>query len=107
MMTPMETTLNRYIESTPGVRGGKPRIAGRRITVGDVATWYLRMGYSLEEIASSYDLSLGSVYAAMAFYYDYQVEIDRQATEDEEFVEALRQQHPSLLQAKLQELRGE
>ena len=93
----LNVPLNRYIEATPGVKGGKPRIAGRRITVA-VATWYLKLGYALEEIASSYELSLDSVHAAIAFYYDHRVEIDRQPREDEEFVETLRQQHPSLLQ---------
>jgi uncharacterized protein (DUF433 family) len=103
----METTLNHYIESTGGVRGGKPCISGRRITVADVATWYLRMGYSPEEIASNYNVPLASVHAAMAYYYDHREEIDRQSKEDDAFVELSRQQYPSLLQAKLRELRGE
>jgi uncharacterized protein (DUF433 family) len=102
-----QITLNNYIESTAGVRGGKPCIAGRRITVADVATWYLKMGYSPEEIASNYDLPLASVHAAMAYYYDHRGEIDRLTSEDDAFVESYRQQHPSLLQAKLRELRGE
>ena len=29
----MKVTLDRYIEITPDIRGGKPRIAGRRICV--------------------------------------------------------------------------
>jgi uncharacterized protein (DUF433 family) len=103
----LEVTLNRHIESTPNVRGRKPRITGRRITVADVAAWYLKLGYSPEEIASIYDLPLAAVHAAISFYYDHRVEIDRQSREDEEFIKAFRQQHPSLLQAKLQELRGE
>ena len=36
-------TLDQHIEITPGVVGGKPRIAGRRITVRDVAVWHERM----------------------------------------------------------------
>ena len=102
----LNVPLNRYIEATPGVKGGKPRIAERRITVADVATLYLKLGYAPEEIASSYELSLASVHAAIAFYYDHQVEIDRQPREDKEFVETLRQQHPSLLQLKIQKLQG-
>ncbi|MHC5729157.1 MAG: DUF433 domain-containing protein [Nostoc sp.] len=50
----MEIVLNQHIEITPGVRSGKPRIAGTRITVADVAIMYLRMGQSLEEIAGKY-----------------------------------------------------
>jgi len=35
--------LDEHIEITPGVAGGKPRIAGRRITVQNVAIWHERM----------------------------------------------------------------
>ncbi|NDJ16897.1 DUF433 domain-containing protein [Myxacorys almedinensis] len=103
----METTLNQHIEVTPGVCGGKPRIAGRRISVADVVIMYLRMGQSLEEIAGKYELSLASVYAAIAYYYDYRSEIDQQMQTDENFVNALMQAQPSRLQARLRELRGE
>jgi aldehyde:ferredoxin oxidoreductase len=37
-------TLDRPIEITPGVLGGKPRIAGRRIAVQTVVIWHERMG---------------------------------------------------------------
>jgi uncharacterized protein (DUF433 family) len=55
----MKVSGDRYIEITPEVRGGKPCIAGRRITVGDVAIAYLRLRQSLEEVAAEYDLILG------------------------------------------------
>jgi uncharacterized protein (DUF433 family) len=103
----MEITLNQHIELTPDVRAGKPRIAGRRITVADVVIMYLRMRQSLEEIATTYDLSLASVYAAIAYYYDHQAAIDQQIRDDEAFVAAFMQNNPSPLQAKLQALRNE
>ncbi len=90
-----------HIEMTPEVRGGKPRIAGTRITVADVALMYGRLGHSLEEIAGTYDLSLASVYAAMAYYHDHRSEIDQAAEADKAFVEAFKRDNPSLLQAKL------
>ena len=102
----MEITLNRYIEITPGIRSGKPRIEGRRITVADVAIMYLKMGQSLEEIAGKYQLSLAAVHAAMAFYYDYREEIDRRTAEGEAFAEAERLKHPSLLREKLKNSRN-
>ncbi|MBN4004717.1 MAG: DUF433 domain-containing protein [Nostoc sp. LPT] len=101
----MEITLNRHIEITPGVRSGKPRIAGTRITVADVAIMYLRMGQSLEEIAGKYQLSLAAIYAAIAFYYDHRQDIDRRTAEAEAFAEAERLKHPSLLQEKLNSMR--
>jgi uncharacterized protein (DUF433 family) len=97
----MEVTLNRHIEITPGVRSGKPRIAETRITVADVAIMYLRMGQSLEEIAGKYQLSLASIHAAMAFYYDNRQEIDQRIAEAEAFVEADRLKTPSLLKEKM------
>jgi len=36
MQTPR---IIRHIESAPGVRSGKPRIKGTRITVSDVVLW--------------------------------------------------------------------
>ena len=96
-----------YIEITPEVCGGRPRIAGHRITVADITVMYIKMGYSLEEIAGKYDLTLASVYAAMADYFEHRAEIDCRLKEDAEFVEAFKQQHPSKLQAKLKQLRNE
>ena len=96
-----------YIVSTPGVRGGKPRIDGHRITVADVATWYLKMDYPLEQIADEYQLSLASVYAAMAYYFEHRVAIDAQTEESERFAENMRQQTPSILQKKLNALRND
>lgn len=52
----MEVVLDCHIEITPDVRGGRPRIAGTRITVADIVIMHLRLGQSLEEIAGKYDL---------------------------------------------------
>jgi uncharacterized protein (DUF433 family) len=100
----MEATLNRHLETTPGVRGGKPRIAGTRIAVADVVLMHFRLGQSLEEIAGKYDLSLAGLYAAIAYYYDHQREIDQSIEEDVAFAEAFRRNNPSPLQEKLRAL---
>jgi uncharacterized protein (DUF433 family) len=47
----MERVSKEHIEITPGVLGGKPRIAGHRIAVAHIAEMYLKMGQSVEEIA--------------------------------------------------------
>ena len=90
-----------HITSTPGTRGGKPRIVGRRITVSDVAIWFLQMGLSVDEIVRDYDLSHAQVHAALAYYYDHRAEIDAREAADVVEAEALRQRYPSKLQAKL------
>jgi uncharacterized protein (DUF433 family) len=101
----MTIALDRYIETTPDVRGGRPRIADTRMTVADITLMYLRLGQSLEEIAGKYDLPLAAVYAAIAYYYDHQEEIDRSIAEDHAFAEAFRQNNPSPLRAKLHALK--
>ena len=101
----MAIALDRYIEISPDVRGGRPRIADTRLTVADVVLMYRRLGQSLEEIAGKYDLPLAAVYAAMAYYYDHQAEIDHSIAADHAFAEAFRNSNPSPLRAKLQALK--
>jgi uncharacterized protein (DUF433 family) len=96
-------TLYHHITQTPDVVGGKPRIAGRRITVQNIVIWHEHMGYSIDEIATQYDLTLAEIYAALAYYYDHKPEIDQTMAEGERFIEELRQKTPSLLAQKLYE----
>jgi uncharacterized protein (DUF433 family) len=103
----MVSTLNAYIEVTPEVRGGKPRITGRRITVADVVVMHLRMGNPLAIVADEYDLSLSEVYGAMAYYYDHKAEIDQSMAESDAFVETMQNQASSPLQEKLQRLKNQ
>ena len=96
-----ELVLEKHIVATPGVRSGKPRLQGTRLTVADVAVMHLRMGQSLEEIAGDYDLSLAAVHAAMSYYYDHREEIEADLAASRAFAEKLEQDTPSLLQRKL------
>jgi len=56
---------------------------------------------SLEEIAGTYDLSIASVYAAMAYYYDHRHVIDEHISADRKLANTLESQHPSLLKTKI------
>ena len=100
------STLDQHIDSTPGILGGKPRIAGRRIAVQHIVIWHERMGLSADEIATNYDLTLADVYAALAYYFDHQAQIDRDIDAEAAFTEALREHTSSKLAQKLQVLRG-
>ncbi|MFN8473417.1 MAG: DUF433 domain-containing protein [Anaerolineae bacterium] len=99
-------TLDEHIEITPGVAGGKPRIAGHRITVHNIVVWHERLGRSADEIASEFDLSLADIYAALAYYFDHRETIDRELDESQTFIGVLREQTPSPLTQKLQERRS-
>lgn len=101
METVMENVLTQHIETTPGVAGGKPRIAGHRITVQNIVVWHERMGMSADEIATDYGLTLADVYAALAYYYDHREEIDASIRADEAFVAELRKRTPSKLKEKI------
>ena len=92
--------VTQHIVSTPDTAGGKPRIAGRRITVQQIATWHERLGLSPDDIASAYDLTLGDVYAALAYYHDHRPVIDAAMRADDALVAELRQQTPSRLPAR-------
>jgi uncharacterized protein (DUF433 family) len=94
-------TLDQHIEITPGVTGGKPHITGHRITVQNIVIWHEWLERSADEIAAEYNLTLADVYAALAYYYDHQHEIDKSIKEREAFVETLRQQTPSKVFQKL------
>lgn len=97
-----------HIAIHPDYCSGKPRIAGTRMSVAVIAEMHLQMGQSLEEIASDYNLSLASVHAALAYYYDHREEIDRRTAESDAFVEELkRNTPPSPLAEKLRTIRGE
>ena len=90
-------TEHAHIERTEGVVGGRPRIAGRRITVADIAVLHERLGHGADEICSEYDLMLAEVYAALSYYHDHRDEIDTQMRESEAFAAMIRTQTPSKL----------
>lgn len=90
-----------HIEITPGVSGGKPRIAGHRISVQDIVIWHERMGKSADEICAEYDLRLAEVYAALTYYFDHREEMDTLMVESEELIQALRLKTPSMLANKV------
>jgi uncharacterized protein (DUF433 family) len=94
-------TLDRHIESTAGVCGGQPRIAGRRITVASIAVAHEMLGQTADEIASAHELSLADVHAALAYYFDHKAEMDEAIVRDREFVAQLQAALPSKVAAHL------
>jgi uncharacterized protein (DUF433 family) len=90
----MKRSVSSHIESTPELCSGKPRIAGTRIRVQDIVALHEFHGMSADEIVSGYPhITLGDVYAALAYYHDHREEIDHQIKDDEQFVEQFRRQY--------------
>jgi len=75
-----------YIEKTPGICGGAPRIAGRRTRVSEIAVWHIRNNISVLETAKRLDLTLAQVYAALSYYYDHAAEIEAELMQERTLV---------------------
>ena len=86
----MEPVTLKHVESHPARCGGKPCVAGTRIRVWDIYVWHELQGESAEEIVHQYpQLSLAAVHAALAYFWDNQVEIRRQMKEAEDLAARL------------------
>ena len=94
-------TGDTHIEITPGIAGGKPRIAGHRIKVQHVAIWHEQLHMTPQQIAKEYGLKLVEVQAALAYYHDHREEIDKDIADDGAFIEEMRKKTPSQLAEKL------
>jgi uncharacterized protein (DUF433 family) len=100
----MTAVISEHVQITPGVCGGKPRIAGHRIRVQDIVVWYEQLNMSPDEIVYHYpSITLADVHAALAYYYDHLDEIRQDIRASEAFTSQLAAQTPSILQRKLKE----
>src|SRR5215831_12087226 len=76
--------IGTLIDREPGVRGGRPKIAGTGLTVRRIIGWY-KMGMSPEEIALEYPhINLAQVHAALAYYHANREEIEADIADEEQ-----------------------
>jgi uncharacterized protein (DUF433 family) len=86
----MENLFQAHIEITPGICGGRPRIAGHRIRVQDIVAWYEVGGQTPEQIVADFpQITLGDVHAALAYYYDHYDEMRRLIEEDDSYADRM------------------
>ena len=64
------------VVSDPEVRGGRPVIAGTTLRVSDLAAYHILAGLAPEQLSVQFDLDLGRVHAALAYYYQHKPAID-------------------------------
>ena len=77
------------IVSTDGVLGGKPRLAGRRISVLQVAEMVLDDALAPETVADQLDCTLAEVHAALTYYYANVDEMETYRRRREELLNSL------------------
>lgn len=71
------------IYRNPNVRGGRPCIVGTGLRVMDLVSAMRWNGRSPEQMADDYQITLGQVHAALAYYYCNLAEIDADIRESE------------------------
>lgn len=59
------------IDRDPEKQGGEPCVAGTRVPVRRIGQLVDTDGFAPADIADRYDLSLGDVHRALAYYYDH------------------------------------
>jgi uncharacterized protein (DUF433 family) len=100
----MADVIREHIEIVQGVGGAKPRIAGHRVRVQDVAIWHEKLGMSPDEIVDRYPtITLADVHAALAYYWDHRAEIERAIAEERALDDEIRRRTSSLVQEKLRQ----
>lgn len=73
---PAEKTEHPHVVRTEGVCGGRPHLAGSRVSVRTIAE-LLRRGETAEEIAASYPhLDPAAIYDALSYYLDHREETE-------------------------------
>src|SRR5690554_3275961 len=94
--------INRhYIDRRANIADGKAIIRDTRVPVSTVARMYVQFGWSVEQISSAYrNLTLAQIHAALAYYYENQVELDAELTAKNEALDALRGQYSTQPTAK-------
>lgn len=98
----MVDVIRAHIEIVNGAGGPKPRIAGHRIRVQDVAIWHEKLGMSADEIVDQHPtITLADIHAALAYYWDHRDDIERGIARERSFVAEFRITNAGPLAEKL------
>ncbi len=76
--------IGSLVTTSPGVRGGRPYVAGSGVTVRRIVDMRYREGLSVEKIVEEMPhLALAGVYAALTFYHANQEQLDADFIEED------------------------
>ena len=94
------------VETVPHVRldeQGRPCVDDTKVKVVELVLDHLAYGWDAETIQDNHPhLSLAQVYAALAWYYDHQAEMDAEIERQGQRIQSLRKSsQPSSLQRRL------
>ncbi len=82
----MTTLAIEHIIATPGICGGKPRIAGKGVTVQHIAALY-NLEWTVDALVAEFDLTPGQVHAALSYYFDHRSEMDQAIQDSQAFAD--------------------
>lgn len=100
----MLAVIREHIEATPGICGGRPRIAGHRIRVMDLVVLHEELGLSPDEILHLHPaLTLSDVHAALAYYFDHREEIQQDLTRDRQLADEMAGTIPSKIPTRVRQ----
>ena len=74
----------------PKVRRGRPCIVGMGLRVMDIVMEQRWGEREPAKIATLYQISMGQVYAALAYYHEHKEEIDAHIQEDGDFIKRVK-----------------
>ena len=82
MVATTSVDIGTLITKSPDIWHGMPVISGTRVTVMGIVGMH-QEGATPEDIARRKDLGLAEVYAALAYYYANQKQVDRDIAEEQ------------------------
>ena len=87
------TDIGKLITQSPGICGGRVRVAGTGVSVRRIAIWY-KLGHTPEEIATQIPhLTLAQVHAALTYYHANRDEMDAEIAAEAAEAGRLEQEH--------------
>lgn len=85
--------IGTLITRSPGIKAGRPRIAGTGVTVRRIVVWY-KLGLTPEDIGERIGhVTVAQVYAALTYYHANREEIEADIAAEEVETERLEREH--------------